>query len=239
MKKSILALIGVLACLYAPSARATLEQTSPSQGEFERSINSVVRNKTFYKAGRIEVGPTIGTMPYDSVVNHYLAGGRLTWHLSDHYGWEILDAQLAFPTITSFTTDLATSKGLSNLQTTQLKMLLGTGLLLSPLYGKIRFIGHTVLYFDTYVIMGVGMAKTENLKFSSPASGSPATQTTLGSGYDPMIDLGFGFKIFLTNAFGLIIDFRDYLTASTTYGKKTLGSNFAVSTGLTFFLPTF
>ena len=238
MKIKLLTLFVSFAAL-SQVADASLQPPKPAQGEYERSIDSVVRNKGFYKSGRIEVGPSIAVMPYDSIVNHYLIGGRATWHLSDHYGWEILDLQVAFPTVTGYTTDLVKSKGISNLQTTQLKLLVGSNFLVSPLYGKIRFFGSTVLYFDIYAILGLGLAKTDTLKFSSPATNSPATQSTLSSQFDPMFHFGFGFKIFINSALGLVIDMRDYVTYSTTYGKKSLSSNFAVAAGLTFFLPTF
>ena len=240
MKKTIVALLlGLSFGSFTGSVFASVEAPKPAQTARERAIDAVVRNKMYYKADRIEVGITAGTMPFDSIVNHYLLGGRLNWHLSDTLGWEVVDAQFVIPSVTSYTINLAKDQGISSLQTTQLKLLVGSNFLLSPLYGKIRFFGHSVLYFDVYVVAGLGLAKTDTLQFSSTGVGVAATQTTLHSGFDPMFNLGFGFKVFLNRAMGLVVDIRDCVTYSSTYGKKSLGSNFAVALGLTLFLPTF
>lgn len=226
------------------SARGDVASTDDSQKEYERSVNAVVRNKIFYKSGHIEVGATAGVMPYDSVINHLMAGGRATWHLSDHYGWEIIDAQLSFPTVTSFTLDTASGKKtggqpLSNLQTVKLKILAGTNFLLSPFYGKIRFFGRQVLHIDMYVVLGFGMASTDTLRFTGQGPDQPVTETVVKSSWDPMGTFGLGFRVFLNSAMGLTLDMRDYLVHSEVYGKRSLKSNFAVFAGLSFFLPTF
>jgi outer membrane beta-barrel protein len=210
-----------------------------SQIDYERSIESVVRNKYFYKSAKLEGSATAGAMPYDSLVNHYMVGGKLTWHLSDHYGWEIVDAQVAFPSMTGYVQELAQAKGIGNLQITKLNMIFTTNFLFSPVYGKIRFFGSQILYFDIYAVAGFGMAKTETVKLSSPASGTAATQTSLRSSFDPAFDFGIGFKIFMNDAMGILIDFRDYVTYAEVYGKKSMKSNFSVFAGVSFFLPTF
>jgi hypothetical protein len=55
-------------------------------------------------------------MPYDSLVNHYMLGGRAAWHFSDHYGWEIIDTSVVFPTITGYSRDTVSKQNISNLQ---------------------------------------------------------------------------------------------------------------------------
>ena len=82
-----------------------------AQDDYEKSIESVVRHKHFYKAGKFEISGVAGVMPYDSLINHYMLGARLSWHLADHYGWEIADVQKSFPSLTSFTTDLVQLQG--------------------------------------------------------------------------------------------------------------------------------
>ncbi len=224
--------------VFVTSASAAVSAAADPQKKYEASINSIVRQKTFYKAGRLEVGGAAGVMPYDSVINHVMAGGRLTWHLGDHYGWEILDAMLTFPTVTSFTTRTVESQSITNLQTVKLKMMLGTNLVISPLYGKIRFFGRQVVHLDVYLLLGLGAASTETLKFSS-AGGATAVQATVKSGFDPMLNFGLGFRIYLNSLMAFNIDFRDYVVYSQVYSGRSLKSNFAATAGLSFFLPTF
>lgn len=221
------------------SVWAAVPSTKAAQGEFEREIDAVVRNKYFYKKGHIELGLTAGIMPYDSLVAHYMGGGRASWHLHDHIGWEIIDAQLAFPSTQSFATNLVTERGISNLQTSRLKQIYTTNLLLSPFYGKIRFFGSQVLYFDIYIILGGGVANTETVKFSAASTGAAVSETVSRSGMEMAVDWGGGFKIFMSDYVGLLIDLRDYMVMAEVYGKKSMKSNFSVFGGLCFNLPGF
>lgn len=229
----------LLLLLGATSLFAAEEAPKNAQDEYEKSIEAIVRQKHFFKAGRFELGGTGGVMPYDSLINHYMLGGRLTWHFADHYGWEMVDVQLGIAQVTNFTTGLVQDKGISNLQTVKLKNMVGTNFLLSPVYGKIRFFGRQVLYFDIYVAAGGGLANTDVLLFSSPGIGQAGVESVVKSGWDPMFNFGFGIKVFLNDAMGLSIDMRDYVVASQVYGKTSLKSNFSVMAGLSFFLPIF
>ena len=144
--KQLLALI--LLIVTTPTLWAAKTKSNDSQSDFERGIEAVVRNKYFYKKNKIEVGALAGVMPYDSVVNHVLVGGKATWHLTDHFGWEIADVQLGLPSITSDIKDKVTAKSLTNVQFSEITLLATTNLLVSPIYGKVRFFGNQVLYFD-------------------------------------------------------------------------------------------
>lgn len=222
------------------SARAvSIEDIGGSQGEYEKEIGAVVRNKRFFKTGHLEATVSGGTLPYDSVVRHFSAGGRLAWHLSDHYGWEIIDANMLFPTVTNFTNNTVQSYTISRLDALELKKTISTSFLLSPLYGKIRFFGSAVVYFDIYLVAGVGAAQTDVKSFSMADASSPVVETLASSGWDPMMNLGLGVKVFASRAFGVTVDLRDYVTYSEKYGSRSLISNFAVTAGLTFFLPNF
>lgn len=229
-------------CVFLSSLSFAAEVKSDNldkQGGYEREIQAIVRNKFFYKAGRFEVTGTAGVMPYDSLVNHYMFGGKLAWHLTDHYGWEVLDAQMAFPSVTGFTSGLVQERGLSNLQATKLKQIFTTNFLLSPLYGKIRFFGSQILFFDVYFVLGGGLANTETFRLATTATGTAGVESTIRTGMEPCLDFGIGFKVFLNQMMGLVVDLRDYVVYSEVYGKKSPKSNFSVFAGLTFFLPTF
>lgn len=225
--------------LSSPSLMAIESKADDSQKAYEREIKAVVRHKMYYKAGRLEVGGMAGVMPYDSLINHVMVGGHLDWHLTDHYGWQILELQLGFPTVTDFTTNLVQTDGISRLETVKLKLLASTSFKMSPIYGKIRFFGRTILHLDVYLSLGLGIASTETLRFESTGKTNPGVQTVANTGTDPMLNVGLGFKVFLNDAMGMVIDLRDYVVSSQVYGSRSFKSNFAVFLGLSFFIPTF
>lgn len=207
--------------------------------EYEKSISAIVRNKHFYKTSSFEVGIDGGSMPYDSLINHYLVGGRITWHIADHYGWEIIHFQHSFPSVTNYIRNLVSANGLSNVQTVKINEIVSSNFLLSPFYGKIRFFGSQTLHFDIYLVGGLGTARTDTYRFSATGTNADVIETTLSSTWDPLIDIGLGINVFLNDAMGLQLDLRDYFITSTTYEKKSLKGNFTFSVGLSFFLPTF
>ncbi len=210
-------------------------KSTETQNNVERSINAVVRNKYFYKTNKIELSGTAGAMPLDSVVNHLLVGGRATWHFSDHFGWEIAHIQVASPSITGNIKDIVTANSLSNVQFSQINLLATSNILLSPIYGKIRFFGNQVLYFDIYSVFGFGLANTKTIKLSSSAP----VESTVRQGMDPVFDFGLGVKIFTGDALAILIDLRDYVTFTEVYSSRKPRSNFSVFAGLSFFIPNF
>ncbi|MBY0370545.1 outer membrane beta-barrel domain-containing protein [bacterium] len=210
------------------------EVDSPQHG-YERNIGAVVRDKRYYKASKIELAVDGGLTPYDSTYDNYFLGGRLTWHISDHYGWEIIDWQHAFSTVTSWTTSLVAANNLTDVQVIKLKEMVGTSFKLSPFYGKIRFFGSQVVFLDIYATLGLGMVNSETHKFT----GTGPTETTVSASWDPSLNFGLGFSFYLSNNFTLNFDMRNYMAYSTTYGMRRLNSNFVFTGGLTIFLPGF
>lgn len=240
MRRIILTLASFCLITVGHSAFAGLtDEVSKDQRELERTMGAIVRNKHFDKRGKFELAFTGGVMPYDSLIAHYMLGGRATWHLSDHFGWEIVDLQFVTPSLTSFTTGLVSSKGIDDLQTSELKMIATTNLLISPFYGKIRFIGRMVLFYDIYIVAGLGLTEVNTLKVSAASQNATPTESRVRNNWDPTLNFGFGFKVFYTDLFGFIIDFRDYVIFTELYGEKRLHSNFSVFFGINFFLPTF
>ena len=208
---------------------------SMSQADYERESQAVVRNKLYYKPGKFEVTGTAGLLPYDDINNQYFVGGKLSWHMSDTWGWEVIDVQKAFSSVTAWATNLVKSKQISNLQTPRLNYSISSNLLFSPFYGKLRIFGSSLVYFDIYSALGLGFAGTETLKLSNTAP----NESTVRTGFDPMINFGVGFKFFLNRYMGLVIDLRDYLVFAENYGQRSPKSNYTAMVGLNFFLPSF
>jgi outer membrane beta-barrel protein len=239
VKHPFLATLSFLLIGMTSEGWALTSTLNPSQDEYEKSIEAVVRHKDYYKAGRLEGELTAGVMPYDSLINHYMVGGRLIWHITDHLGWEFADIQGAFSSVSSFTTNLVTSYGISNLQTQRIHLLASSNFLVSPIYGKFHLIGRSVVHFDAYLLGGFGVAYDDTLEVSAASTGAPAVQSNVRTGFDPLFDIGVGFKFFLNNDVGLVFDMRDYVVYSQLYSGQTLKSNYSVFLGLCFFLPTF
>lgn len=227
--------VTVLSCVVSSLLFALPDLVPQSQKDIESSIAASVRNKMFYKSNTLEVGVYGGLMPYDLLVDHFNIGGRATWHFADHFGWEVVDFQQMTSRTTSFTNDLVgdATKNIQRLDVLKVKNVVATSLLVSPIYGKMRFFGGSVVYFDIYATIGFGASNVETLSLSKTVPDG----TTVNTSWDPTLVVGFGFKIFLNSAMGLVVDLRDYVVNSQSYDKRSLKSNYTVMGGLLFFLP--
>ncbi len=209
-----------------------------AQNLYEKEQNAVVRNKRYYKAGKFEIGVTGGLLPYDSMYDQYFLGGRATWHITDHYGWEIVDFQKVFPQVTSFTTSLVSdhNKNIADLQGVKMDMAIGSNFVMSPFYGKIRFFGS--VYLDIYLMAGLGIVSTETTRYAYQATNSYVA-SSIRKGWDASFNYGLGFRFFVSNQFSVLLDMRSYMTLSPVYGKNSLRNNFTTFVGFSFFLPNF
>lgn len=244
MKNLITRAALLLLPLVCGTAFAIVSDVGGGQGDYEREVGAVVRNKRYYKAGKLEINADVGLFPYESVSSNYQFGGRLIWHFSDHLAWQIVDAQYVASSVDmGYIGSLSNAAGagaLSNVQTVLPKLFISTNLMLSPTYGKIRFFGSSVLYFDIYGSIGLGAAKTDTHKFTTiGTSSTTVTDTVVNSGMGLMGNFAVGFRIFAGHSLGFNIDLRDYLASTKVYDSTSLKNFFVVTFGVSFFLPGF
>jgi outer membrane beta-barrel protein len=233
----------ILLCVIISGAFSVSDISKP-QEDFEKSIQAVVRNKIYYKTGHIELNAVAGMMPYESLVTDFMFGGRVAWHLSDHYGWEIIDGLWSIPTVNSYAKDTVVANDLKptgafpngGIFANKLKLSLCTNFLISPFYGKIKFFGTQSLFFDIYFLVGAGLSQMENVQIYN--SGGTAVETTVSNTWDITVPVGLGFKVFLNPGMGLLIDLRNYFSYSSLYNQRYIKGSFSAFIGLSFFIPT-
>lgn len=214
------------------------------QEEFEKSIQAVVRNKIYYKAGHIELNAVAGMMPYESLVNDFMFGGRAIWHLSDHYSWEVVDGLWSLSSVNTYAKDTVVANDLKptgafpngGLSVNKLKLSFCTNFLISPFYGKVKFFGSQSLFFDIYFLIGAGISQMENVQVFN--NGGTAGETSLSTTWDITVPVGLGFKVFLNPGIGLVIDLRNYFSYSNLYNQKYIKGSFSAFIGLSFFIPS-
>jgi outer membrane beta-barrel protein len=207
-------------------AFAVIPSVSESQAERERESKAVVRNKRFYKQGRIEFAGGAGLNPFDLALSNQMFYARATWHITDIWGWEIANAFFGSPRETQWAVDLVREKGISNLQFTGIKWGVTTNVVWTPIYSKIRLWGASVLYWDGFAVLGGGVANTQLFTMSSPGLNQPGTLSVGQPTMEPCINIGIGFRFYFNRTFAFIVDLRNYLLYSTTYGSRSLRSNY-------------
>jgi outer membrane beta-barrel protein len=183
-------------------------------------IKAVAR-KTFLKAGRFELDPSVMVTINDAFFRTWVVGGRFAWHINDAFalevggGWvppglsqrlepaELLKERLALINIDNTLVGLA-----------------DVGLTFSPLYGKAAVLGDGIVHFDGFVSAGLGAAFDNGADLIHPA-----------------MNVGVGARVFLTRWFVLRGDVRNYLYPQEKSLVSTLQSLLFVNIGIGFYLP--
>src|SRR5205823_4511844 len=114
---------------------------------------------------------------------------------------------------------LEQDRGVSVLPTEDRVFLVFTDLVWSPLHGKAQLFSGTILHFDFYGALGVGV-------IDNATSFGAAGQA------------GFGTKIFLSRSWALRIDLRDHLYRQQILAVRQYVQDFSLTAGISLFLPT-
>lgn len=188
-----------------------------------------VRNKFFYKGGRVEITPHFGWVTTNPLNTEVLAGARFTYHFNERLGVEI-DGSYAFlgraantNNLSKAVLSLATQSDPSfHLEAIDQGALVSGSLVWSPMYGKINPFGLAIINLDFFFVVGAGYTnqQVEMLAESSNELG----QTTAVLGILPdgteaseinhlfEFHFGFGANIFITKFFSLRFEGRLYFT---------------------------
>ncbi len=168
---------------------------------------NVVQNRQFRKSLKLNIQAYAGTMAHDPFLNGYFAGAALGFNLSEAFGLNLLYWR-------AFESDSAATKALLSAELTSgaspfkpninpVTSLLGAEANWYILYGKMSFLGLTILHLDFYLTGGAGMLGTAN-----------------GNQFGPM--LGIGQQIYLTQFMALRFDYRVLYYVDSLYQNSVL-----------------
>ena len=217
---------------------------------------NAVQNRFFLKKGRIEATPILGYVPNDPMVKRFVGGLLGAYHFSEEFAAEgafIYSPDLGQTDLKGLTTTLVgipVLEGQEGFQQPVEKMIMGATFAArwAPFYGKINVIGESVLNFDAYGVLGLGMLSMQSYYVEGEKDGKGGVATSMvGDGKDVHLtpNVGFGFNFFLNQTIALKLEARSYFYiddepnygATTTVDSKRLYNNLVASVGLSFFIP--
>jgi outer membrane beta-barrel protein len=172
-------------------------------------------DRLFVKAGRHEISFAGGYYISDLLSGTYVIGGSYTYHMTEDTGIEFSGW------FTHANADLI--QALEGQNTSVLadtfadEYFVESVLQWSPVYGKLRA-GGTILHFDLHGDLGAGVVS------SGTSRGADAV-------------IGFGLRIFLSQAFALRIDARDRTFRQEVLGETFLVNDVSLTAGISLFLP--
>lgn len=178
----LLAGLGVLGTV-EPAAAA---DTPPGVEALEQFRNpdkrrNPVLNRFFLKSRRFEITPLVGTVPNNSFASRFTVALNLGYHLSEKLS---VQANFAFApdlgkrdvkTLVPILLQQSSDNGFEQpLEKSTLTGSIGVGY--SPIYGKINILGETVLNFDFYGFLGLGLA-VQNEYYATRSANFDSAQT--------------------------------------------------------------
>ena len=254
--KSWLAATALVVGLSAPAAAENPAGVAITEVKEGVGPKNAVQNRFFLKQGRVEVAPVLGYVPNDPLVQRFVGGIIGAYHFSEEFAAEgafMYAPDLGQSDLKGLVTTLVQIAADDNGGNTENfrqpldKMVMGASFAArwAPFYGKINVIGESVLNFDAYGTLGLGMLSMQSYDATGEMDADQLVMNLENKGSSVVLspNVGIGFNFFLNQTVALKIDARSYfyIADEPDYGDgaeaQQLYSNLVASVGLSFFVP--
>ena len=203
----------VVAAVLVSSQCLTTYALAESQDDRFKDVEiRVIRPKYFSKRKRFELGADFSIVSNQTFIYSYLLTGNATFHLTETWAFEAA-ASYGFSIDKADKRDLD-SKFSIKTEILRTKYMMDGALLWSPIYGKYQLASGRLIYFDTFLIGGVGMSGVEytydNCTSNENATNQPyVTPSPQTKGYLTAI-WGLGQRYFVNESTSLKWSVRDH-----------------------------
>lgn len=155
-----------------------------------------------------------GILPLDAFAKGFTLGGSYTYHFDNFYGFELFDIHVAENVDTGLKEDLQNNFGVSTTAFNLANYLLVSNIVIKPVYGKLIFFNRKLLPGELSLVFGGGVVGFDD-------------------GILPAVDLGLIFRVWLSQAWSIRADFRDYVASDgeTTENLLRIGLGFSWNVG--------
>ena len=190
----------------------------------EKRQVKIIEKKKFQMNGRFEFTPYIGTIPNDDFLIYLSTGLRVDYYFAESFGIELaVTKPFGFDSeLQSFLKDnLGAQVRLPQKQ----ELYSNLNFVWSPFYGKLSFMGLKLAHFDLNIVLGAGMVWLKVL---------PTGKVNRENKIRVAGNVGAGFKFFITDWFGIRIDYRQYFFQKFTGGVAYPAE---ISLGFSFLTP--
>lgn len=218
---------------------------------------NAVQNRFFLKEDRFEIAPMVGYVPNNPFVRRYVFGLNFGYHLSEaislqggiSYSPDLIEGDLKGLTQTLVEIAETGSGDVQFQQPLDKVTLAGSfAFVWAPIYGKINLVGETVMNFDFYGVVGLGMVSKVDYyaSYQDEGDGNLVHVESYGNEVKFSPNIGIGANFFLTQSLALKIDarFQLFLDNKPAYNpndpitEQRLYNNFVASVGPVLFFPS-
>ncbi len=206
---------------------------------FENKVKPV-SGQLYRKAGKLELTIPAGVLSVnDAFFSKYMAGAKLTYHLSE--SWSLgVNGMLGTSSATGSTSVCPLNQACHPATAPQLyqvpgdiKWIAGGEVGFSPLYGKLNLFGEKALHFDLSLLLGADLVSYRDVLKSvqANAGATPGTVSTPGG------HVGIGARLFFARFMALRLELRDVFYKVSALDTGNLQTQLLAEAGLSFFIP--
>lgn len=212
-----MAALALAAALAAGRARADcVDPVEQKKLIDSKRVTRAAVDRDFVKAGRHEISVMGGYYVSDLFDGTFVLTGAYTYHLTEDVG---VEASFGWSRVhSSVAAKLEADHSVTVLPAQDRVFLIFANAVYAPLHGKAQIFSDTILHFDLYGSLGVGLID------NSTSAGAA------GQG-------GVGIKMFVGKAFAFRLDARDQVYRQQVLGNRQYVSDFQVTLGVSLFLP--
>ena len=206
---------------------------------FENKVKPV-SGQLYRKAGKLELTiPAAVLSVNDAFFSKYMAGAKLTYHLSE--SWSLgVNGALGTSSATGSTSVCPLNQGCHPATDAQLnqvpgdiKWIAGGEVGFSPLYGKLNLFGEKALHFDLSLLLGADLVSYRDVlkPVQANAGATPGTVSTPGG------HVGVGARLFFARFMALRLELRDVVYKVSALDTGNYQTQLLAEAGLSFFIP--
>lgn len=204
---------------------------------FENKVKPV-SGQLYSKAGKLELTIPAGVISLnDAFFTKYMAGAKLTYHLSE--SWSLgVNGSIGTSSATGSTSICTvTCKSADSTQLNQvpgdIKWIAGGEIGFSPLYGKLNLFGEKALHFDLSLLVGADLVSYRDVLAATTANAgaTPGTVSTPGG------HVGVGARLFFARFMAFRLELRDVIYKVSALPSANLQTQLLAEAGLSFFIP--
>jgi outer membrane beta-barrel protein len=230
------ALLAALVALVPAAARGSAADA------FENKVKPV-SGQLYTKAGKLELTLPSGIVSFnDAFFNKYMAGAKVTYHLSEYFSVGVTGAYGT--TSTTGSTSICNQQGCRSATQVELdqvpgeiKWMVGAEVGFSPIYGKLNVFAEKALHFDLFILGGADLVTYRDVLTGQQARPPPGGQgLTAGNVTQPGGHVGLGARIFFARFMALRLEVRDVLYQVPALATGKLQNQLLAEAGLSFFL---
>jgi len=191
---------------------------SSAQAQGLKSYDEVAVQKRKYQLAN-EIRLSVGALPIDPYRKGFAGSLSYTRHFNQLVAWEVVHASFSLLTRTDLTDELLNSFG-ANPESNRFaapRMILTTGVELTPLYGKWALLNDGQIH-HAFIVGGYGGVIFGNrvAERSFAISGFDVSRTL--SDVRPSFGPGIAYRVYLNNAFSFRVDTRLLFSFRPDYG---------------------